>query len=169
MHPNFKLFVYFLGFILAAAIAVKPYNLFCGLTNKCEPFFFAYILPRTIRTEPIQVKFEITNFHEGLFFEADKESMETVLNKINKIKFHVRNNSSNIIEFRPELFVEPEYAAKFVERLQCLCSYKYKLRPNEEMDLQMVFSVRDGFIDESHEALKDYNKLEPLTIRYSVE
>ena len=98
MHPNFRLFVYFLGFILAAVIAVKPYNLFCGLTA----------------------------------------------------------------------IIEPEYISKFIERFQCLCTRKYKLRPNEEMDLQMVFAVKGGFIEASNYVLENY-KNNPIKLRYQVE
>jgi cytochrome c oxidase assembly protein Cox11 len=168
MHPNFRLFVYFLGFILAAVIAVKPYNLFCGLTNKCEPFFFAYILPRSYGVSPIRVNFEITNFRENLVFETSTVDLETGTNRINKVKFHVKNDSPNIIEFQPKLFIEPEYISKFIERFQCLCTRKYKLRPNEEMDLQMVFAVKGGFIEASNYVFENY-KNNPIKLRYQVE
>lgn len=162
MHPAIKTSLR-IGIILALLFFVsKPYNFFCNLTNKCQPFYFAYLIPKKEGTTPIVINFEVTNYNRELDFRVLNSRLETVANRINIVNYSAKNNSKRKIKFQPKFVTEPEYFDEFITRYQCLCSSQYSLKPGEEIKLQMIFVVgKEIFEIEEFEKIKN-----SLKIRY---
>jgi cytochrome c oxidase assembly protein Cox11 len=164
MHPTIKISLR-IGIIFALIFfASKPYNFFCNLTNKCQPFYFSYLIPKKEGKTPVTLNFEITNYRQGLDFRVLSDSFQTVSNRKNIVNYSAKNTSNRTIKFNTELVVEPEYLEEYITRYQCLCSQQYSLKPNEEIKLRMIFLIDEEFFK--------YRKLrnleDDLKIRYVV-
>lgn len=122
-------------------VALQPFNLFCKLTNKCEPFSFSYEFWKREGSREIKVDFGIMNYREDLEFKVDEPSLVTVSNRMNVVTYHAKNLSKRVIHFRPMLHVDPESSQPFIKRYECPCSHEYKLKQDEEIELKMKFRI----------------------------
>jgi len=162
MNPKAKLFLRVLLFLALLFFASKPYNFFCNLTNKCQPFYLAYLLPKKEGKTPIVINFEVTNYRENLEFEVLAPVLKTVANRRNVATYRAKNTSKKTIKFTPQLIFEPEDISDYITRYQCLCEHSYSIKPGEEIKLRMIFSIDEGFDDE----LETYDRT--LKIRYKI-
>ncbi len=168
MHPVLRLLLRLSAIFAIAFFASKPFNFFCNLTSKCQPFYFSNLIPASFLawqegTQPIIANFEVTNFREGLEFLTTQTKLETVGNRKNTVVFHVKNTSNKTIKFRPQLIVEPEDAASYIESYQCLCQSDHVLKPQEEKDLPMIFLFDPKIVDDVFDG-----KNAEVKIRYKI-
>lgn len=154
MHPTLRIAVRITLFFLIIFVAVQPFNLFCKITSKCQPFYFSYYLPKLEGKTPINVALEVTNYRKDLDFSASEPAIATVGGRKNIATYFVKNLSDREIRFRPALQIEPENLDKYVIRYECLCSNEYKLKKNEFLELKMRFEIskkiekEQGFLED---------------------
>lgn len=154
MHPLIRiLFRGALLFLLLFAL-IQPFNWFCNISQKCQPFYFSYYFPKTQGTEPIDVSFEITNYRDDLEFSALEPNLTTVTNKKNIVTFYAKNLSNRLIKFRPNLQIDPANFDEYVIRYECLCMREYKLKKGESLELKMRFEI-DAAIENEEKFIVD--------------
>jgi cytochrome c oxidase assembly protein Cox11 len=144
-------------------LASKPFNLFCSLTNKCEPFYLSYLIPKKEGSVPIKINFEITNYLAELEFEPAQPTLTTVANRKNVVLYTVKNNSNNPIKFHPELLFEPEDLDEYFVLYECLCEKSYQLKPGQKLQLKMIF-----LLDPEIEKTKKDDSDLVLKVRYKI-
>ncbi len=143
MYRLFKLAIRLAIILVIIFIATQPFNWFCKLTNKCEPFYFSYYIPKREGTQPLLINLEVTNYRADLLFEPVESSLTTVSNRKNIVFYRAKNLTNHPIRFRPSFITEPQYATTFIKRYDCLCSQEYKLKADEEIQLKMRFEVSE--------------------------
>ena len=141
MHPLIRILFRLGALFLVAFMLVQPFNWFCNLSGKCQPFYFSYYIPKQQGTKPIEVSLEVTNLRNDLDLAADKSPLTTVSGKKNSVIYYAKNLSDHEITFRPRLIVEPESLDKYIIRYQCLCFNDYTLKPGEQKTLEMRFAI----------------------------
>jgi len=142
--PRFLQILFRIAIIFAVIFfAIQPFNWFCQLTQSCRPFYFSKLLPRLEGEEKIIVDLEILSFRRDLEFKADKQSIETVTNRLNTVHYTAKNLSNRTIKFRPMLYIKPQELEGYIRRYQCLCFHSYKLKKGESIDLVMEFEIDD--------------------------
>ena len=142
-------------FVISLAI-VKPFNWFCQITQKCEPFYFSYHFLLPEGKKKIDVEFGAINYREDLLFTVDTPILETVINRKNTVTYRAKNLSKRAIYFRPILLVEPESAMEHIIRYECPCSRKYKLKKGGEIEMKMTFRLTQKAV--SQKVVSDYKK-----------
>lgn len=155
MNPAIKISLRIVIIFALLFFASKPYNFFCNLTNKCQPFYFSYLIPKKEGKTPIILNFEVTNYREGLDFRVLSDGFKTVTNRKNIVNYIAKNTSNRTIKFHPKFVLEPGYLEEYITRYQCLCSSQYTLKPNEEIKLQMIFLIEEKIFE-------DYNRSKDL-------
>lgn len=170
MSPKLKILLRIAIVITVIFFATKPYNLFCNISHKCQPFYFSYITPKIEGIFTTNVSFEIINYRRDLEFSTPITSFKTVSNRINVIKFNVKNTSNRKVKFRPELLIAPEQYREHITLYQCLCSGNHSLKPKEEIEMQMVFLINKSADDSENDAiLTDEDGRNSLNIRYRIK
>jgi cytochrome c oxidase assembly protein Cox11 len=151
MNPKIRLILRISLVLALMFFAIKPYNSFCNLSGKCKPFFFAYIFKGSEGAKDIAVNFEVTNYIENLDFEPTESKLITVKNRINNSKIKIKNNSRYPIEFGVSLDSKPLNFLENIERFQCPCSQKYRLKGGEEKIISMIFRIKSTFYEKDME------------------
>lgn len=169
MNPKLRILIRILVIFLLIFLISKPYNLFCNLSAKCQPFYFSEIIPRKTGIYPNHVNLVIDNYRQGLEINPRKQEIETGSSKINKIKIKIKNTSPRAITFRPKLIIEPQEYKEYINFYNCLCSSKIKLLVGEEREFEVKFSVNRKLdkIRPSNEIYDKYGN-HAFTIRYRI-
>ena len=162
MNPALLLTIRLLAVLLIAFFAIQPFNWFCQISQKCQPFFLSYYFPKEIGKK-IRLSVNALDYSEKVEFTVIKPDEETYTNSKESAIYHVKNISKKTINFRPTLIVEPKYVAEYLIRYQCLCLHKYRLKAGEEIDIMMEF-----MIDKKIESDKRFNKDELINIGYKI-
>ena len=164
MNPFLKFILRLSALFLLIFVIVQPYNWFCKLTENCKIIEFSNYIPRSEGTNNVTFNFQTLNRDKNIKFFANQNELRTVANRRNIVKFTIKNNGKRFIEFSPRMIIEPQSAAKYIKRSQCLCFKKYKLKSGESKILEMEFMVSKK-IDK--EQLKENGLLaKPIIIRF---
>ena len=170
MHPLIRILFRLIALFLVIFMLVQPFNWFCKISGKCQPFYFSYYIPSQQGIEPIEVSFEVTNLRSDLDLAADRSPITTVSGKKNSVIYYAKNISDHEVNFRPRLIVEPESLDKYITRYQCLCSNDYTLKPGEQKTLEMRFAINHKI--EKDAVFKrlgaDKNTSKVIKIRYHI-
>lgn len=150
MHPLIRILIRAAIILFVIVAAIQPFNWFCQITQACRPFYFSYYMPKRQGSLAINLEFATTSYNEDIVLSQEEPAMMTVGNKKNIVTYYIKNNSRKIFHFQPKLFVEPEFAAKYLIRYECPCFRKYKLKPGEEIRLKMEFEI-DRAIESNRE------------------
>lgn len=174
MSPLVKILLRLAIIVAAIFFITQPYNWFCQITGKCQPFFFSYYIPKKLgRT--IYLAVNAITYKENLFFSASKpvkigsnaegENEENKFSTNQKIEviYTLKNNSKKLMQLQPRLLVQPEYAEKYLIRYECPCSRKYKLKAGEEIEMKMRFEI-----DSNIEKDEKFKQKELITINYKI-
>lgn len=162
MNPALLLTIRLLAVLLIAFFAIQPFNWFCQISQKCQPFFLSYYFPKEIGKR-IRLSVNALDYSDKVEFTVIKPDEETYTNNKESAIYHVKNISKKTINFRPTLIVEPKYVAKYLIRYQCLCLHKYRLKAGEEIEMKMEF-----MIDKKIENDERFNKDELINIGYKI-
>lgn len=165
MRPITRFFLYsILIFCVLLPLTLKPYNLFCQSSGKCQKIYLSDLLPSFEGTTKINVNIEAVSFRKDLtFMVAGYDTITTVSGRRNVVNYKVQNLSNRDMSFRPKFAVTPQDVAGLVKRKDCLCFEEYRIKKGEELNLQSSFEL-------SSEA-DDYflrEKGETLTISYTI-
>ncbi len=162
MNPLLLIAIRFAAILTIAFFAIQPFNWFCQISQKCQPFFLSYYFPKEIGKK-IRLSVNALDYSEKVEFTVIKPDEETYTNNRELAIYHVKNISKKTINFRPALIVEPKYVEKYLIRYQCLCLHKYRLKAGEEIDMKMEF-----MIDKKIENDERFNKDELINIGYKI-
>ncbi|OFW80433.1 MAG: hypothetical protein A2887_03370 [Alphaproteobacteria bacterium RIFCSPLOWO2_01_FULL_40_26] len=165
MHPLIRLTIRLaiISFIIVAAI--QPFNWFCQLTQKCQPFYFSYYIPKHQGWTPIDIVIETTNYYENIEFSAQEPAITTFPNKKTAILYNIKNLGKTPVRIRPKLIVEPQYAEKYLTKYECLCMREIRLKAKEEKELKMEFEINREI---EHDAEFEKNPDKVIKIRYKI-
>lgn len=111
----------------------------------------------------MEVKLEVTNYNPKLVFMPLESSVTVVSNKKIIVTYRAQNLSKKTIRLHPLLIVEPDYFKKNLIRHDCLCEHSYKIKPLQEIKMDMEFEIDDNI-----EAEPRFKLREPLIIRYKI-
>jgi len=159
MHPLLRLTLRLAMVFVICFVAIQPFNWFCKLTNKCEPFYFSYHFLKPEGSREIQVNFGAMNYREDLEFTVDESSLTTVSNRMNIVTYRARNLSKRMIRFRPIMHIDPESSQRFIISYECPCSHEFKLKQGEEIELKMKFRIDDKIYNALDERDRDQIKI----------
>ena len=162
MNPLLLIAIRFAAILTIAFFAIQPFNWFCQISQKCQPFFLSYYFPKEIGKQ-IKLSVNALDYSEKVEFTVLKPEGESYTNWKTLAIYHVKNISKKTINFRPALIVEPKYVEKYLIRYQCLCLHKYRLKAGEEIDMKMEF-----MIDKKIENDERFNKDELINIGYKI-
>lgn len=144
MNSKLHYFFTLLKFIIIIFLIVQPYNYFCNLTEKCNPFYFSSLIPRSEGKEPLEVTFKASNYIEGLELTPAIDSLKTVANRKNSMIYKVKNTSNKMIRFKSEFYLDPPQMEEYITKYECRCSKERKLKVGEESTIEMKFSFDKG-------------------------
>lgn len=162
MNPLLRIFIRFAAILTIAFFAIQPFNWFCQISQKCQPFFLSYYFSKEIGKK-INLSVNALDYSEKVEFTVLKPEEEAYTNLKTLAIYHVKNISKKTINFRPALIVEPKYVEKYLIRYQCLCLHKYRLKAGEEIDMRMEF-----MIDKKIESDERFNENELINIGYKI-
>ena len=162
MNPLLLIAIRFAAILLIAFFAIQPFNWFCQISQKCQPFFLSYYFPKEIGKQ-IKLSVNALDYSEKVEFTVLKPEGESYTNLKTLAIYHVKNISKKTIKFRPALIVEPKYVEKYLIRYQCLCLHKYRLKAGEEIEMKMEF-----MIDKKIESDERFNENELINIGYKI-
>lgn len=169
MRPSIYITIRIAIVLVVVWLLIRPYNWLCMASGSCKPFYLSYYIPKRLGGEEINVKFEVTNYDKSLEFASREPSIKLYGNQKKSVSYYAKNNSKRILKFNPTLFIEPEYAKKYVIRYDCLCSKSYKIKPKEEIRMTMEFEIDDE-ISKDPKFDPKFNKSNPeIIIRYKVD
>ncbi len=152
--------------IILIIFAIKPYNIFCNLTEKCDGFYPKYFFKKTSLNEEIKINLLATNYIENLNFSTKNPVIYTATNRITEAEFIIQNTGTKSVNFTIELSSTPQDFSQKIDLLQCLCSKEYKLKPGEEKKLKMKFAVKEHL---DHNYIKTNNITLKFTTRKNIK
>jgi len=130
-------------FMIGMAFASVPlYNLFCRVTGFGGTTQLSTQLPDTILDRKITVKFN-TDVNRKLPWDFKSETSEIILNigQDALINFVAQNEGSKAVAGTAVYNVTPLKAGKYFHKTQCFCFDYQILKPNEKMNMPVVFYV----------------------------
>lgn len=155
-------------FFAVAFVIVQPYNSFCNMTNKCQPFYFSYYIPSFESGRKFDVNFQVRNKNEALDFRVfSAEKFTTRTNAKNSVEYSVKNNGDHVIKFRQMFFTSPKSLEKHLTRYDCRCNRQITIKPGEEINMRFRFLIRKSI--ESNKEVVDGRTIKPeITLGYEV-
>jgi len=165
MHPLLKITLQLFVAFVVIFFLIQPYNWFCQLSGSCKPFYFSYYLPKREGKVQLRLFFETLSYRENIEFFSDQTELTTVANRKNLVTYTLRNNSKKFIVIRPKMTIEPAVVEKYIKSYQCLCFQKYKLKPGQEVTVQMEFEI-DKKIDTDQ--FEERVREEKIKIRFKI-
>ena len=151
--------------------AVPLYQLFCqvtgfgGTTQRASETQAASAegLAATGATRPISIRFDASTARDMPWAFAPVEVTQTVQIGQRDLAFYTARNKSSIpITGTATFNVEPEYAGKYFQKVQCFCFTEQVLQPGEEMRMPVLFYIDPAILED--ENAKD---LEQITLSYT--
>lgn len=141
MHPLIKFSLRLFLAVIIILFLIKPINWFCTLTGKCQPINLFYYLPKEEGSEELNFIINAKSNFDNVDFYAENSFVRTVAGKKQLVKFIIHNRSRNTIYMLPKMQIQPKEVAKYLNRYQCPCMQRQKLKPNERKILEMEFDV----------------------------
>jgi cytochrome c oxidase assembly protein Cox11 len=158
-----KIVVYLVAILLIALLLIKPFNFFCNLSSKCHPIILSYYLPTKKGTQNFEVNFEAKNHLSSVEFKALSQKTMIRTGQNITIIFTAKNLSNYPIKIRPEYFIEPENANKYITRYECLCLKEHTIMVGQE--IQMPFRIK---IDPEIEKDQYFTKNKIINIGFKI-
>ncbi|MXO63584.1 cytochrome c oxidase assembly protein [Qipengyuania oceanensis] len=151
--------------------AVPLYQLFCqvtgfgGTTQKASESEanLAAQFARSAGTREISIRFDASTARDLNWSFAPAQVTETVQIGVRDMAFYTaRNNDSVPITGSATFNVEPEYAGRYFNKIQCFCFTEQTLQPGQQVRMPVLFYVDPAILDD--ENAKD---LEQITLSYT--
>jgi len=169
MSPLYRFLLRFAIVIIVLFFAIQPYNWFCALTQSCRPFYLSDLIPKKEGKLPLTVFLEIKSYNSKLVFEPVEPIIKTVAGRKNTATYRLKNLGKRRISLRPNLVIEPPYFENNLIRHECLCSHIYRLKPGEEIEVQMRFEIKEDIEQQIISRRNAGLPEEQLKIRYEVK
>jgi len=132
-----------LGAFILGFIMIQPFNLFCKATNYCEPIILSYYIPQDQGEELFNVVLEAKNLSQDLFLQPNIRELVLYSSFKAQVYFELMNLSkSQKKNVRPELYVIPIEAKKYIKFYDCLCDSSYSIGPSELKNLSIKFMIK---------------------------
>ena len=151
--------------------AVPLYDLFCrvtgfGGTTQQATEAQADLAARSAQlagTRSISVRFDASTARDMPWtFEAEQVT-DTVQIGVRDMAFYsARNNSDEPITGTATFNVEPEYAGRYFNKIQCFCFTEQTLQPGQQVRMPVLYYVDPAILED--ENAKD---LEEITLSYT--
>ncbi len=141
MHPLIKFLSRLFLVVIAILFIIQPINWFCALTSKCNVINLSYYLPKKEGTKTLNFIIGATSRFDNVDFYTEDNFINTVAGKKHKAIFTLHNRSNTTIYMLPKMKIEPKEAAKYINRYQCPCMQRHKLRPKQKIILEMEFDA----------------------------
>lgn len=135
-------------FVVVLLLLTQPFNWFCNMTNKCQPFYLSYYFPKAKGTQSVNINFEVSNYRNDFDLAPDLPTITTVAGEKNDVIYFAKNLSDENVKFSPRLIIEPAFLEKYVTRYNCLCNNDYNLKPREQLILHMRFAIDNDIEDD---------------------
>ena len=143
MHPYLKISLKLLVAFAVIFFLVQPFNWYCQLTQKCQPFYLTYYFPKKEGTQTITAFISGQSRFRDIDFVSDRYAVETVANRKNIVKFTLKNNSKKITYVFPKMTVNPPSAKDYIINYECPCFQSFRLKPKEVLIVNYEFEFND--------------------------
>lgn len=136
--------------MVALAFASVPlYNLFCSVTGFGGTTQLSQSLPNQILDRKMTVNFTTAvNRKLPWNFEAEQSSITLNIGQDALINFIAENNGSTPIAGTAIYNVTPLKAGKYFHKTQCFCFDYQILKPNQKMNMPVVFYIDPAIADD---------------------
>ena len=134
--------------IFIVFLLIRPINFFCNKTNICQEINIAKYIPTFfLGNDPVNIKFITKNNSPNILFEPQQKTIATVTGEKNIVKFNIKNISqkNKTIKFKIKYNVQPTEYSKYIKLHKCLCSMSFSLKPNQEKNSEVIFSIKNNF------------------------
>lgn len=151
-------------FMVGMAFASVPlYNLFCRVTGFGGTTQVSNHLPDRILDRTVTVQFN-TDVNRGLpwTFESEINKLTLKIGQDALVNFVAHNTSSQPVAGTAIYNVTPLKVGKYFQKTQCFCFDYQLLKPNERMNMPVVF-----YIDPAMDDDPDMEDVTTITLSYS--
>lgn len=169
MDKNTKTFLSVLLIVAAmvglAFASVPLYDLFCRVTGFGGTTQISDSVPKEdeILDRKITVKFNgDTNRNLNWSFKPDKREVKLQVGQQGFISFEAKNKDSKAVAGTAVYNVTPPKAGQYFHKTQCFCFDEQVLKPNQAMDMPVVF-----YIDPSIAEDRNMDDIKVITLSYS--
>lgn len=143
MNPLLKLFIKLLSIIFLLFIFLQIYNFYCLNFHKCRPFLYSYYHANKHKNEfkdfAVQTNLSLINNNKFIDVITDYDSIRSTIGEIATIKFVFKNLSNSQVAVRSKMVYEYDYFKEYMQVIQCPCSTKIILKPNETKVVKMEY------------------------------
>jgi len=131
--------------------SVPLYNLFCSVTGYGGTTQLSTELPDTILDRKLKIKFT-TDVNSNLPWDFESETSQITLNigQDAFINFVAKNKGQKSFSGTAIYNVTPAKAGKYFHKTQCFCFDYQTLKPNEKMNMPVVFYIDPSMNDDSN-------------------
>lgn len=153
------------GMVGLAFASVPLYDLFCRVTGFGGTTQVSKAAPSKaeILDREITIRFNgDTNRNLNWRFKPDKRYVDLQVGQQGFISFQAKNNDSMPITGTAVYNVTPAKAGKYFQKTQCFCFDRQTLKPNQTMDMPVVF-----YIDPSIAKDRNMDDVKTITLSYS--
>ena len=151
-------------FMVGLAFASVPlYNLFCRVTGFGGTTQISTTLPDRILDRKIKVKFN-TDVNRKLpwYFKSETSEISVNIGQDALINFVAKNESNKPVAGTAIYNVTPLKVGKYFQKTQCFCFDYQILKPNERMNMPVVF-----YIDPAMDDDPNMEDVTTITLSYS--
>lgn len=155
------------GLVLAmlglAYAAVPLYSLFCKMTGFGGTPVIATHSADSISTRQFSVQFD-SNVANGLpwRFTPEQPKIEVRAGETVTMIYKITNKSDQTTAGMATYNVQPEIMAPYFNKLQCFCFSEMVLKPNETVEVPVVF-----FIDPASATDRDIERIQMISLSYT--
>ena len=151
--------------------AVPLYEMFCRVTGfggttqvaSESDAAMAQRLAQSAGTREISVRFDASIARDVPWTFQPVQSTDTVQIGVRDLAFYsARNNSDEPITGTATFNVEPEYAGRYFNKVQCFCFTEQTLRPGQEVRMPVLYYIDPAIMQD--ENAKD---VEQITLSYT--
>jgi len=151
-------------FMIGMAFASVPlYNMFCRVTGFGGTTQLSTSLPDRILDRKVTVRFS-TDVNRKLPWDFKSETSSITLNigQDALINFVAKNNANTSVAGTAIYNVTPLKVGKYFHKTQCFCFDYQTLKPNEKMNMPVVFYIDPAIHDDP-----DMEDVTTITLSYS--
>ena len=143
--------------------SVPLYDLFCRITGYGGTVQKAETSADRILDKKIKVRFD-ANVSGGLDWEFEplEREVTVAIGETKQVFYRVKNKSETVEYGTASFNVSPPQSGAYFNKMACFCFVKQELKPNESMDMAIVFFVDPDIVTDS--LMKDTNT---ITLSYT--
>ena len=150
--------------------AVPLYRMFCQATGFAgtpkrateDEAVSAARLAASAGAPTISIRFDANTDHIPWLFKPNQVTQTVQMGERSMATFEAQNLSSEPITGSASFNVEPDYAAKYFNKIQCFCFTQQTLQPGQKVEMPVIFYVDAAALKD-----EDMKDVQQITLSYT--